>query len=454
MLADCCREDPSRARGRTAFGSSLTTNDLPPGTVAMFACSKNEQAFEHDDWKHGAFTFALLQQIEKLSKSGKVTSGILADRMYDTVQSIVEEKTSGQSKQTLYALSSGRVDFLLKATSGIADLASKDNSKPPEKMATSKDTSEKTDVEKPEKMAIAPADRDIDKGSESNQPEVMPRGDWTMWGGSVQRNMVHGLTDIDISFDPITGKNKSWEAKLGSVTHGSPAVGNGKILIGTNNAAGYRQEVHPSNHDRGVLLCFEEKTGEFIWQLTREKLAIGRSADWPLQGICSTPVIDTENKRAYVVTNRCEILCLDMEGFKDGKNDGSYQSEKDKDSNDADIIWAIDMIDEFGVVPKFMSACSPVLVGDHLFVVTGNGTDETSLTIPSPRAPSFLCVDKNMGNVIWEDDSPGKEILHGQWASPAVGVVNGKPQVYMPGGRRLAICVRRSSQRSKTHLEI
>ena len=61
LLADCCREDPSAARGR-AFGSNLRKEGLPPHTAALFACSENEQGFEHDEWGHGAFTKALLDE--------------------------------------------------------------------------------------------------------------------------------------------------------------------------------------------------------------------------------------------------------------------------------------------------------------------------------------------------------------------------------------------------------
>jgi outer membrane protein assembly factor BamB len=35
---------------------------------------------------------------------------------------------------------------------------------------------------------------------------------------------------------------------------------------------------------------------------------------------------------------------------------------------------------------------------------------------------------------LWTDNSPGKNILHGQWGSPAVGVLGGVPQVIFPGG--------------------
>src|SRR5262249_53921915 len=38
------------------------------------------------------------------------------------------------------------------------------------------------------------------------------------------------------------------------------------------------------------------------------------------------------------------------------------------------------------------------------------------------------------GKVIWSDNSPGKNILHGQWSSPAYGVLGGVPQVIFGAG--------------------
>jgi outer membrane protein assembly factor BamB len=43
-------------------------------------------------------------------------------------------------------------------------------------------------------------------------------------------------------------------------------------------------------------------------------------------------------------------------------------------------------------------------------------------------------MDKNTGEVFWTDKSPGKNILHGQWSSPAAAVLGGVPQVIFPGG--------------------
>jgi len=262
-----------------------------------------------------------------------------------------------------------------------------------------------------------------------NGKEDVITGDWPMWGGTINRNMINGTTGISLDFDPETNKNIKWTAKLGSQTYGNPVVSGGKILVGTNNGAEYRPK---HKGDRGCVLCIDEKTGKFLWQLTREKLPAGRVNDWPLQGICSSSCI--EGDRAWVVTNRCELMCVDMEGMYDGENDGPYTQEVDTEEQDADIVWALDMMEQLGVFPHNLATSSPVVYGDNVYIVTSNGVDEAHLEIPSPRAPSFICVNKKTGEVVWEDSSPDGNILHGQWSSPAVGEVNGKALVFFPGG--------------------
>jgi sulfatase modifying factor 1 len=112
MLADCCREDTSQARGRNAFGSNLTTADLPEGTAALFACSRNEQAYEHDDWKHGAFTRAFLDQVVPIAAQGNVKAGNLAEKIQETVEAMVQEKA--RKSQNVTYLNSGIVDLQLR----------------------------------------------------------------------------------------------------------------------------------------------------------------------------------------------------------------------------------------------------------------------------------------------------------------------------------------------------
>ena len=256
--------------------------------------------------------------------------------------------------------------------------------------------------------------------------------DWPMWGGTNDRNMVSEMEGgVSTDFNMDKGKNVVWSKLIGSQTYGNPVVANGNVYVGTNNASEFRPK-HPADQDKGILLCFDEKSGDFKWQLTREKLPSGRVNDWPLQGICSTPVI--EGERLWVITNRCELMCVDTKGFSDGKNDG-IQDEVDNEVGDADIIWNLDMMgDELGVFPHNLATSSPLIHGDNLYLLTSNGVDEAHLEVPSPRAPCFLCVNKNTGEVVWEAGQPGDAVLHGQWGSPSVGIVNGKAQVYFPGG--------------------
>ena len=253
--------------------------------------------------------------------------------------------------------------------------------------------------------------------------------DWPMWGGSPARNMVSSATGIPATWNVDSRQNIRWVARLGTQTYGTPAVAGGKVFVGTNNGGGYRPEI---TGDKGCLLCFDEQSGEFLWQATHDKLPTGPANDWPEQGIASTPYVDGD--RVYYVSNRCELVCADVNGFRDGKNDGPFQDEKYKGPHDADFVWILDMIGTLGVFPHNLAACSPVGAGDLIFVCTGNGVDEDHERPPAPQAPSFIAVDKKTGRVVWKRNDPGEHILHGQWSSPAYGVVAGKPQVVFGGG--------------------
>ncbi|MFT5527532.1 MAG: outer membrane protein assembly factor BamB, partial [Pirellulaceae bacterium] len=260
--------------------------------------------------------------------------------------------------------------------------------------------------------------------------------DWPMWGGSLDRNMVNPNYQMSLDFQPIDIPKKElpkhhvrWTTKLGSQSYANPVVAGGRVYVGTNNG-GRRRPKHKG--DRGCVLVFDERTGEFLWQLTCPKLAAGRVNDWPEQGICSTPFV--ENDRLWVVTNRAELVCMDTEGFYDGENDGSVKDEADNDQQDADVVWRLDMIEELGVFPHNLATSSPIVFGDLVYIVTSNGVEEAHKQVVSPRAPCFIAVNKKTGKLVWENREPFDKILHGQWSSPTIGIVNGQPQIYFPGG--------------------
>jgi outer membrane protein assembly factor BamB len=275
--------------------------------------------------------------------------------------------------------------------------------------------------------------------------------DWPQWGRNEAKNMYSPAKGLPDRFEPgkykrgteevdlTTTKNVKWVAKLGSQTYGNPVVSQGKVLVGTNNESP-RDAQHQG--DRSVLYCFDEKTGDYLWQLVVPKLASGKVNDWENLGLLSSPRI--EGNRVYLVTSRCEVVCLDLNGLIDG-NQGMQEEAQyvvgpgnppaKITTKDADIIWVYDMMNELGVFPHNASNSSPVIIGNRLYVSTSNGQDWTHVNIPSPLSPSFIALNKNTGELEGEDDAGiSKRIFHGQWSSPSAGVVNGQPQVFYGGG--------------------
>jgi outer membrane protein assembly factor BamB len=278
--------------------------------------------------------------------------------------------------------------------------------------------------------------------------------DWPQWGGNdpgrnmysptkglpstfTPGSMKKGTEDIDMS----TTKNVKWVAKLGSQSYGNATVANGRVYVGTNNESP-RDPKHTG--DRSILMCFDEKTGAFLWQLVVPKLKSGKVNDWESLGLLSSPTI--EGDRIYLVTSRCEVMCLDVNGMTNG-NDGPFDKEAEyfvKDAGkepvppgpkDADIIWVYDMMDALGVFPHNASNCSVLIVDDLVFACTSNGQDWTHVNIPSPLSPSFVALNKKTGELVGEDEANiGPRIYHGQWSSPSMGTVNGQKMVFFGGG--------------------
>jgi outer membrane protein assembly factor BamB len=266
--------------------------------------------------------------------------------------------------------------------------------------------------------------------------------DWPIWGGNSSRNMISHDKEIphtlDIGetkdgseeIDLTTTQNIKWAVELGSLAYGNPTVSQGCVLIGTNNETP-RDAKHIG--DRGVLLCLDESNGSLLWQLLVPKIVDHPDSDLEDLGICSSPTI--EDNRVYVVTNRCEVVCLDIKGLSNG-NDGPFTDEalyinpKGKPSialgeKDADIIWVYDMRQELNVYPHNISSSSILVVGDKLFVTTSNGVDEAHKSTPSPNAPCLIALHKETGELLGVEKSGiSKRLMHCNWSSPSYGTIN------------------------------
>jgi outer membrane protein assembly factor BamB len=273
-----------------------------------------------------------------------------------------------------------------------------------------------------------------------------------MWGHDASRNMVSPETGLPDSFDPgkfksgteevdmATTKNIKWVAKLGSQAYGNVTIAKGKIFVGTNNESPRNPKY---KGDYSMLMCFDEPTGAFKWQLAIPKLGAGKVSDWEYLGLCSSPTVDDD--RVYVCTNRNEVVCTTTEGMAKGntgpfKDEAKYSAGPDKppiptDETDGDIVWRFDMREELGVFPHNITSSAPLVVGDKVYANTSNGQDWSHLNIPSPNAPCLIVLDKATGKYVGEEASGiSQRLMHGSWSSPSYGEVNGKGMIIFGAG--------------------
>jgi outer membrane protein assembly factor BamB len=284
---------------------------------------------------------------------------------------------------------------------------------------------------------------------------VAQGSDWPQWGGHDNRNMVASATHLPTDFnpgkkrpdgsgiDPRTTDRVRWTARLGSQVYASPTISQGRVFVGTND-----QFLHDPRYEEtggGLLLCLDEATGKTLWQLVVGKVERSyktRKYHNRLQvGVCSPATV--EGNRVYVVTNRAEVLCLDLNGMADGNQGpftdechytrGAAQPPVAIGPGDADIVWRYDMLHELPIFPHDAN-CSAVLIhGDVLYVGTANGVDNDNT--PYPLAPSVIALDKHTGRLVGYDDARiGSRVYHGQWSSPSFGQVGSKGLVFFGGG--------------------
>jgi outer membrane protein assembly factor BamB len=238
--------------------------------------------------------------------------------------------------------------------------------------------------------------------------KAAPRTEVLMFGGTPQRNMVNTVDkNIPTEWNVEDGKRKNikWIADLGSYCYGGPLIADGMVFVGTNNSNPRDKSI---KDQQAVLMAFSEADGKFLWQIVHG-IANGQTESLRY-GLCSTPII--EDKRLYYVTPGAEVVCADTSGK---------------------VKWTYDMMKELKVVPYHLANCSPLIVGDLVMVCTSNGVDEEG-KLTSPKAPSFIGVNKKTGALVWQSNLPGTKIIEGQWSNPTLATVNGKQQVIFAGG--------------------
>ena len=196
--------------------------------------------------------------------------------------------------------------------------------------------------------------------------------------------------------------------------------------------------------------------------------------DWPNSGISSPATV--EGDRVYTTSNRGEVVCLDAKGLADG-NDGPFKDEgwhmtpppgasnppkaaigaeikpanvppPGKDQSlltsaatmqtgplDADIVWLFDLVKDAGIWPHDGAHSSILIRGDHLYLNTATGVDNTHKRIRTPDAPSLIVLDKKTGRLLArEREGIAPNIFHNTWSSPSMATVDGRELIFFCGG--------------------
>ena len=110
--------------------------------------------------------------------------------------------------------------------------------------------------------------------------------DWPMWGGTAGRNMASAMKGLPESWDVRSGTNIKWKTQIGSASNGNPVVADGKIFLGTNNGNPRNPEI---TGDKGVLMCFRESDGQFLWQAVTRQAGGGSGCRLARRGCLLVP---------------------------------------------------------------------------------------------------------------------------------------------------------------------
>lgn len=256
---------------------------------------------------------------------------------------------------------------------------------------------------------------------------VIRAEDWPMLGRDKTRNPVSPEKGAPVEWDVTTGRNIKWRAPLGYIAWADPVVAGGLVWIGTNKAPPTEQGL---KEDAPVLKCFRESNGEPVWQFI--VLPTNGLPRGDCLGFNCSPLI--EGGHAWLTTRYGRVHCLEVTPLYEG-------------AAEPKPVWTLDMHQSLGVWPFYSVMCGgeTCSIGasyrDRIYIITGNGIAgrqgpkrDFLEHVHSPDAPSLVCLEKNSGKVLWKDNSPGKDILWGQWGSPLVAELGGRGQVIAPMG--------------------
>lgn len=218
---------------------------------------------------------------------------------------------------------------------------------------------------------------------------VLHGADWPQWRGPNRDGLLQGA-----EFPPSLADaalKRQWRVPLGP-SYSGPIVSGGRVFV-----------TESSNKTHEAAIAIDRSTGKVLWRTDWEGYVkvpffAKSNGDW----IRSTPATDGE--RLFVGGMRDTLVCLDV---KTGRE-----------------LWRKDFVKELkSPVPDFGFVCSPMLVGDAVYV---------------QAAASFVKLDKTAGKVLWRSLQDEGGMWGSAFSSPVIATVAGRDQLLVQTRQKLA----------------
>ena len=201
--------------------------------------------------------------------------------------------------------------------------------------------------------------------------------DWPDWRGA-NRDAIWNENEMVEKFNSETIKTK-WSVSVGSGYSG-PTVSKGKVYVSDLLTDPLQTE--------GVL-CFDEQTGEKIWEFRY---------DCPYEGV------------GYPAGPRASVVINDGKAYSLGTMGNLFCL----DAKTGNVLWQKDLNKEYEIkMPTWGIAATPLIV-DEKIIIHASGSENACV----------IALNKNTGNEIWRnlDDKAG-------YSSPILIEKNGKKVV-------------------------
>lgn len=211
---------------------------------------------------------------------------------------------------------------------------------------------------------------------------------WPQWRGPTRDGFVRGTAwPASLSPDHL---QLVWHADLAPGYPG-PIVAADRVFV-----------AETKDQKREIVRALDRKTARELWVAEwpgamSVPFMAKRNGDW----IRSTPAYD--GQALYVAGMRDVLVCLDA----------GTGAER----------WRVDFVEQFQTpLPAFGFVCSPLVVGDHVFVQAAAG---------------FCKLDKRTGQVVWRVLPDGGGMFGSAFSSPVLATLCGQEQLLVQTRQKL-----------------